>query len=112
MNGLSREDRRRNRAHVLEALHAETGSWGGSAAEPRVKAYVADPEGAPTAEFGYVGALTLQRFYVDPAKPNQAERRSLWQELLERIGNPGAADPGGWDGSTMVLTLQAIAEEA
>jgi hypothetical protein len=109
---LTKEERRRNRKHVLDALVAETGSFGGDAAAARVKAYRKDPIGASTADFSYVGALTLTRFYIDGAKPNGVERRSLWQELTTRIGNPGAVDPGGWSGATAVMILQAIVEEA
>lgn len=112
MADLTRDERRINRKHVLQALKSETGSEGGSAAAPRVKAYCADPTGASSAEFAFVGALTLRRFYVDPAKPNAAERRSLWQEITTRLDKLGAKDPGGWGSETAVLTLQAIAEEA
>jgi hypothetical protein len=101
-----------NRKHVLLALVEETGSEGGDVAASRVKAYLKDPLGATTTEFSYVGALALRRFYVDPAKPNISERRSLWQNLTTRLNKAGAKDPGGWNGETMVLTLQAIAEEA
>jgi hypothetical protein len=112
MAELTRDDRRKNRKHVLDALVDETGSFGGDAAAARVKAYRADPTGASTTEFSYVGALTLRRFYIDESKPNAVERRSLWQNLTTRMGKSGAKDPGGWDGTTLVMTLQAIAEEA
>lgn len=112
MATLSRDDRRINRRHVLLALESETGSQGGDVAAPRVRAYCADPRNAPTTEFGYVGALALKRFYIDESKPNGAERQGLWQEITTRMGKPGATNPGGWDGTTLVLTLQAIAEEA
>ncbi len=108
---MGKEERRRNRKHVLEALESETGSLGGGDAEPRVRAYCKDPEGAPTTEFGYVGGLRLSRFYVDPAKPNSAERRSLWTEIMSRL-EKDADDPGGWGGSADVKQLHAIAEEA
>jgi len=109
---LTRDDRRRNRKHLLDALVDETGSFGGDAAADRVKAFRKDPLGAPTAVFAYVGALALGRFYVDPAKPSKTEQRSLWQNLTGRMGVDGAKDPAGWDGTTAVMTLQAIAEEA
>ena len=112
MAELTREDRRRNRKHVLDALVQETGSSGGGAAAPRVNAYREDPIGAPTAEFAYVGALALRRFYIDESKPNAVERRSLWKSLTDRMQKPGVADPGGWDGTTLVMKLQAIAEQA
>ena len=112
MADLSRDDRRRNRKHVLDALVDETGSFGGDAAAARVKAYRIDPLGAPTTEFAYVGALALRRFYIDESKPNTVERRSLWQNLTTRMKRPGVKDPGGWGGTTLVMTLQAIAEEA
>lgn len=108
----TRDERRVNRKHVLDALYSETGSFGGDAAAARVKAYCADPIGASTTEFGYVGALSLRRFYIDDSKPNGVERRSLWQELVTRMNRPSAKDPGGWDGTTLVMTVQAIAEEA
>ena len=73
--------RRINRKHVLEALHAETGSWGGDVAKDRVKEFCADPANAPREEFAYVGALTLRRFYLDPAKPSGLERRGLWRSM-------------------------------
>lgn len=112
MADLTREERRRNRKHVLDALKEETGSSGGTTAAPRVDAYRADPVGASTEEFGFVGGLRLQRFYIDPTKPNQSERRSLWTNIVERMGKPGTANPGGFDGDTDVKKLQAIAEEA
>lgn len=111
MAELTKADRRRNRKHVLEALHDETGSWGGDAAADRVKAYCKDPEGASKEQFAYVGAMVLRRFYVDPAKPNASERRSLWKHTTDRIGHAGK-DPGGWDADTNVSQLQAIVEES
>jgi hypothetical protein len=107
----ARERARINRKHVLEALQSETGSSGGDVAAERVKAYCRDPLGADTVEFGYVGGLTLRRFYIDPTKPNGVERRSLWTEIKKRMAIT-AADPGGWDGTSEVMMLQAIAEEA
>ncbi|KPK40353.1 MAG: hypothetical protein AMJ69_02680 [Gammaproteobacteria bacterium SG8_47] len=112
MSGLTRSERRVNRKHVLDALHQETGSNGGDAAAARVEAFRADPIGAPTTEFAYVGALTLTRFYVDPSKPNANERRSLWMNITQRMQKPGTTDPGGWDGTTDVKQLQALAENA
>ncbi len=112
MTTLSREQRRVHRKHVLDALKRETGSSGGEAAKARVDAYRADPIGASTTEFGFVGGLTLRRFYVDAEKPNATERASLWQELMKRMDRVGTADPGGWDGTSDVKMLQAIAEEA
>lgn len=101
--------RRVNRKHVLEALNDETGSWGGDAAEDRVKAYCRKPETAERTEFAYVGALTLRRFYVDPAKPTVSEKASLWKNIAKRLDNQ-ASDPGDWNGDTNVSLLQAIAE--
>lgn len=101
-----------NRKHVLDALRSETGSSGGDAAAQRVDAYRSDPIGASTTEFGYVGGLVLTRFYIDPSKPNKSERRSLWQNITQRMKKQGTADPGGWDGTADVKRLQAIAEEA
>ncbi len=112
MAGLTKQQRRINRKHVLDALKAETGSSGGDAAAARVQAYVREPVGASTVEFAYVGGLILRRFYIDPEKPNSSERRSLWQSIVTRLGKPEAVDPGGWDGTSTVGTLQAIAEEA
>jgi hypothetical protein len=112
MADLTREQRRINRKHVLDALKEETGSSGGSTAAARVDAYRADPVGASTEEFGFVGGLRLQRFYIDPTKPNQSERRSLWTNVVRRMDKPTAKDPGGWNGDSDVKKLQAIAEEA
>jgi len=109
---LTREERRINRGHVLDALNSETGSNGGDIAEARVKAYRKDPKGASTTEFGYVGGLALQRWFIDPSKPKAVERRSLWQNIMTRMKKLGTKDPGGWDGQTAVLALQQIAEEA
>lgn len=111
MGDLTKDQRRMNRKHVLDALKQETGSSGGDAAAARVDAYRKDPLGANTVEFGYVGGLTLNRFYIDPTKPNGSERRSLWMNVVRRMGKPTAADPGGWGGSSDVKKLQAIAEE-
>lgn len=106
-----RNTRRVNRKHVLEALNDETGSWGGDAAADRVKAYCKRPTTADRTEFAYVGALTLQRFYVDPSKPNGVERASLWTNITKRLDKQ-AIDPGGWNGETNVGQLQAIAQES
>jgi hypothetical protein len=106
---MTREQRRNNRKLVLQALRSETGSFGGSAAEQRVKDFIADPQEAPTEVFSFAGALILTRFFVDPEKPNASERRSLWQELMRRFEG-SASDPGGWDGETNVGQLQAIVE--
>jgi len=108
---MSWQQSRINRKHVLDALKRETGSSGGDAAAKRVNAYRKDPIGADTTEFGYVGALTLRRFYVDPAKPNATERRALWATLTKKMGKRGAKDPGGWDGTIDVKTLQMLVEE-
>jgi hypothetical protein len=112
MGNLTKDQRRMNRKHVIDALKQETGSSGGDAAATRVDAYRNDPLGATTVEFAYVGGLTLNRFYIDPTKPNKSERRSLWMNIMKRMGKPNAVDPGGWDGSSDVKKLQAIAEEA
>jgi hypothetical protein len=109
MADFSRDQRRINRKHVLDALKSETGSSGGSASD-RVNAYRDGPLAASTGDFTFVGSLVLTRFYIDPEKPNGAERRSLWQNMTERIGK--AKDPGGWDGNTSVAQLQAIVEGA
>jgi hypothetical protein len=109
---LTRDDRRRNRKHVLDGLKEETGSSGGGDASTRVDHYRADPVNASGAEFAFVGGLRLRRFYIDPTKPNGVERRSLWQNVTTRMGKPTAVDPGGWDGTTAVAQLQAIVEGA
>ncbi len=103
--------RRVNRKHVLEALHDETGGRGGDTAEDRVTEYCEDPESAERTEFAFAGALTLQRFYIDPAKPTSAQRSSLWTNIMQRLEKE-ASNPGGWDKDTNVSQLQAIAEEA
>ena len=108
---MPKDERRINRKHVLDALKSETGVDDGSTAAPRIVAYRQNPTGASTEEFAFCGALTLGRWYVDPTKPNQNERRSLWQEIMKRM-NKNATMPGGWDGDTNVSQLQAIAEEA
>ncbi len=112
MTLLTRDQRRMNRKCVLDALKQETGSSGGDTAAARVDAYRDDPIGASTTEFGYVGGLKLRRFYIDPTKPNNNERRSLWTNVVQCMGKPDANDPGGWDGSSDVKKLQAIAEAA
>lgn len=104
-----RDTRRLNRAAILAALHDETGSYGGGQANQRVPDFIKNPLAASTKEFGYVGGLSLKRFYVAPSKPNKNERRSLWMNIKNRITGV-KADPGGWNGSTRVLTLQAIVE--
>lgn len=108
----TRDERRVNRKHVLEALKSETGGSGGSdETAQRVAAYCKDPIDADTVEFGYVGGLTLKRYYIGEGKPNGVERRSLWTEIMSRMDKK-AADPGGWDGETDVKSLQMIAENA
>ncbi len=111
MAELTREDRRTNRKSVLDTLRSETGSSGGDAAGARVRAYCADPQNASSTEFAYVGALRLVRFYVDPARPDAGQRRTLWAVLRKAMGLPVGTVPEGWDGSTDVSTLQQLAEE-
>src|SRR6266480_7684701 len=105
---MSKEQRRNDRKFVLDALHSETGSFGGDAAAPRVRAYIADPMGSTTTEFAFVGALSLKRFYIAPDKPNASERRSLWQAMLTEFNKGTSTDPGGWGTDTFVSQLQAI----
>lgn len=112
MPGLTKKQRRMNRKHVLIALKEETGSLGGTAAAENVDAYCADPDRANTKTFAYVGGLTLNKFYIDPAKPNASERRSLWMNVVGKMGKTGTIDPGNWDGSADVKKLQAILEGA
>jgi len=112
MPDLTKEERRINRKHVLDALNEETGSSGGTVAEARVDAYRSNPLGATTKEFGYVGSLILRRFYIDPTKPNNKERRSLWINVVKRMGKEMIPVPEGWNGSSDVKKLQAIVEEA
>ena len=112
MEDLTRDQRRENRKHVLDALKEETGSSGGSAAAARVNAYCNNPIGSSTTEFGYVGGLRLSRFYIDPTKPGNNERRSLWMNIVQRMYKPDALDSGGWDSTSDVKKLQAILEEA
>jgi hypothetical protein len=111
MADLTKEQRRINRKLVLIALKEETGSSGGDVAAHRFNAYVADPINANIEDFTYLGALKLSRFYIDPEKPNGAERASLWIKLNEKFGKD-AADPSGWDGNSEVGELQDIIEEA
>lgn len=106
----ARDQARINCKHVLEALHAETGGMGGNAA-PRVQAYCNDPINATATEFAFVGSLILRRWYIDPQKPNGAERASLWQEVRTRMQRPLSPVPTGWDGTADVFLVQAMAEE-
>ena len=112
MPRLTRSQRRINRKHVLAALRDETGSLGGDSAAPRVQAYLQDPTGASSYDYGFVGGLDLGKFYLDQAKPNVNDRSLLWQRITTSMGKKGAADPGRWARKTKVLTLHAIAEEA
>jgi hypothetical protein len=111
MAELTLKQRRDNRALVLQALKQETGSSGGDAAKDRVKAYCDDPNGAASKDHVFVGALRLVRFYVDSAKPNNSERRGLWQEVRTRMGKPVSATPASINGTTTVAMLQLLAEE-
>jgi len=111
MAALTKNQKRINRKLVLDALNEETGSSGGDAATARVDAYRADPIAAKTVDYAFIGSLSLNRFYIDPTKPNGNERSSLWANLKQKFNKPNAADPGGWGGDTPVMTLQAIMEE-
>lgn len=111
MADLKREERRRNRKTVLDALRSETGSAGGDVAGPRVRGFCDDPQAAATTEFAYVGALKLVRFYVDPALPSAGQRRTLWAVIRKGMNRPVGTAPGGWDGNSDVSTLQQFAEE-
>jgi hypothetical protein len=112
VGALSAKDQARiNCKHVLEALHAETGGMGGDVAAARVQAYCNDPINATATEFAFVGSLILKRWYIDPEKPNAAERAGLWQEVRTRMQRPLSPVPGGWDGNSDVFLVQAMAEE-
>jgi hypothetical protein len=111
MTELTLEQRRLNRKVVLDALKRETGSSGGDAAAARVDAYRADPVNAPSDEYIYVGALRLTRFYVDPSKPNGAERQGLWTSIRSPMGKSVTPVPRDIDGTMTVRTLQLLAEE-
>lgn len=111
MADLTPEQRRSNRKLVLDALKSETGSSGGDVAAARVDAFRADPIGAPSAEYVYVGALRLTRFYVDPDKPNASERQGLWQKVRTLLGKSPGGAPKDIDGAMAVRTLQTLAEE-
>lgn len=111
MAELTPEERRRNRKIVLDALKRETGSSGGDSAAARVDAFRADPIGAPSEEYIYVGTLRLTRFYVDSTKPNNAERQGLWQSIRGPMGKSVSPVPRDIDGTMPVRTLQLLAEE-
>lgn len=111
MANLTLQQRRDNRAKVLQSLFEETGSSGGDNAAERVKAYRADPHGAASKDHVFVGALRLVRFYVDPTKPGNNERRSLWHAVRTKMGKPTSPVPQAIDGSTSVAMLQLLAEE-
>jgi hypothetical protein len=112
VGALSAKDQARiNCKHVLEALHAETGGMGGDVAAARVQAYCNDPINATATEFAFVGSLILRRWYIDPAKPNAAERASLWQEVRTRMQRSLSPVPSGWGGDSEVFLVQAMAEE-
>jgi hypothetical protein len=76
-----------------------------------VQAYCNDPINATTTEFAFVGALILRRWYIDPEKPNAAERASLWQEVRTRMERLLSPVPDGWNGTSDVDLVQAIAEQ-
>lgn len=111
MSETTLKQRRLNRKIVLDALKQETGSSGGDVAAPRVDAYCADPVAADSAEYVYVGALRLSRFYVDPSKPNAAERQGLWHSVRTPMGKSVTPVPAAIDGAMPVRTLQLLAEE-
>lgn len=111
MAELSLQQRRANRAIVLEALLSETGSSGGDAAAGRVNAYRSDPQGAASKDHVFVGALRLVRFYVDPTKPNMNERRGLWQAIRTRMNKSTSPVPSSIDSSSSVAMVQLLAEE-
>ena len=79
-------------------------------AAPRVIAYCADPVGAPAREYAYVGGLALRRFYVDPGKPNGAERQGLWTNLRNRLSQTVGAAPAAISSTSVVADVQAMAE--
>ena len=111
MPEVTPEQRRTNRTIVLRSLKNETGSSGGDAAAARVEDFCADPVGASSDEYVYVGALRLVRFYVDPTKPNASERQGLWQKVRTEMAKSTSPVPKDIDGAMAVRTLQLLAEE-
>lgn len=113
MPAPTRQERRENRRRICDALNAETGQDGDGGATARVRAYRKDPQGAPPAEFAYVGGLALERWYtVGSGQPDEKRRASLWQETMKRMGKPATPDPGGWDGKADVSRYQIVVEGA
>jgi hypothetical protein len=99
--------------HVLDALHKETDINGGGAAEADVIAFRNDPGGADTVLFGRVSSLPINRWYVDPSKPNEIERKALWVTVRREMQKiPTGDNPDNWTGQTTVLTLGLIADAA
>lgn len=97
---------------TLVALHRETDSNGGDPAAADVLAFLADPAGADTELFSRVRALPIQRWYVDPSKPNEAERGALWTSVRKEMNKlPPGDNPGGWTNTARVLELAEIADE-
>ena len=91
---------------ILDSLHALTGSDGGSPAESIVRHYRTDPIGTDTAEFAFCTGLTLKRWYIDPAKPNQSEERALWTEIWNRLGVAVPAGPDDLESTTMIASIR------
>jgi hypothetical protein len=99
--------------HVLDALHEETDINGGGDAEAAVIAFRNDPGGADSVLFGHVSGLTINRWYVDPSKPNEIERKALWVTVRHEMDKiPAGDNPGNWTGQSTVLTLGLIADAA
>lgn len=96
---------------TLECLHSETGSYG-SGAEDAVKQFIENPEGAESSQFGYVSGLSLGRFYIDPTKPNDLERQSLWTRLQEKFSKLAVPAPPSINSKTSVRTLRNMINEA
>jgi hypothetical protein len=103
---------RKERARILSVLHDCIGTFGDDLSTPRVKAFIADPVGAPITELGYVSGLKLYRFYVSRDKPNKSDRAVLWNALMVEFEKPGTNDPGGWSPDTNTAQLHGIVDEA
>lgn len=98
---------RTNRLCVINALRDSTG-FDGAQAET-VQKFRANP--ADTTLFFRVGSMTIDNWYPDQNKPNDAERRDVWARASGCICTAQTSN-GNWDRDTRVRELQTKIEQS
>jgi hypothetical protein len=98
---------------TLDALFLQTNINGPHTTSSEVKRFRADPSLAiqDPELFGLVSNLAVSGWYPGVGRPDKGECDRLWVQLRASLGRRERNNPGGWDGSTAVITLALKADK-